>query len=171
MLGLLQDFFAQFSPNLGRGSPLSPFRIVDHPLTTSRNCRYTRGDTRQSISAAPSSSGLGHRPFTAVTRVRVPLGSLFGLVLVHSLTREKPASSHAAMFSGRCLFGQHSDAQWQSRWHLTVSGEALAAGGTWRLLAIQPDGLRRAGKTLVIGIGRKQLRDFAADCGAKVKII
>jgi hypothetical protein len=25
---------------------------------------------------APSSSGLGHRPFTAVTRVRVPLGSL-----------------------------------------------------------------------------------------------
>src|SRR5262245_31921750 len=24
---------------------------------------------------APSSSGLGHRPFTAVTRVRVPLGS------------------------------------------------------------------------------------------------
>ena len=28
---------------------------------------------------APSSSGLGHRPFTAVTGVRVPLGSLLAL--------------------------------------------------------------------------------------------
>ena len=33
----------------------------------------------QSVHAAPSSSGLGHRPFTPVTRVRVPLGS-FGWV-------------------------------------------------------------------------------------------
>src|SRR6185312_16904034 len=28
--------------------------------------------------ASPSSRGLGHRPFTAVTRVRIPLGTPFG---------------------------------------------------------------------------------------------
>jgi hypothetical protein len=31
-----------------------------------------------------SSRGLGHRPFTAVTRVRIPLGSLCCIATVHS---------------------------------------------------------------------------------------
>src|SRR5690606_26363930 len=39
----------------------------------------------------PSSSGLGHRPFTPVTRVRVPLGSLSPSLL----SLRESASSHA----------------------------------------------------------------------------
>ena len=37
--------------------------------------------------AAPSSSGLGLRPFTPATRVRVPLGSLFRIVLQRAARR------------------------------------------------------------------------------------
>src|SRR5690606_3968517 len=35
----------------------------------------------QGVSAAPSFSGLGRRPFTAVARVRIPLGSLLPVQL------------------------------------------------------------------------------------------
>jgi hypothetical protein len=40
-----------------------------------------------------SSRGLGHRPFTAVTRVRIPLGSLFSLSKACATNKRVPFPS------------------------------------------------------------------------------
>jgi hypothetical protein len=48
--------------------------MVDRVGTTNAACKpWRRLDIWRSLTL--SSSGLGHRPFTAVTRVRIPLGS------------------------------------------------------------------------------------------------
>lgn len=53
------------------------------------------------VSPTLSSSGLGHRPFTAVTRVRIPLGSRF--IVIGKI-------AHFVIFClhFRSLFGQNT---------------------------------------------------------------
>ena len=66
---------------------------------------------------APSSSGLGRRPFTAVTRVRIPLGSPFDTIIQHMalwrswlacrpVTAEVAGSSPVRVASEDPLFGE-----------------------------------------------------------------
>ena len=50
-------------------------------------------DCTLKLTAAPSSRGLGHRPFTPVTRVRVPLGSF----RLRAWTDGLPQTSRCAM--------------------------------------------------------------------------
>src|SRR5437016_5301418 len=66
-----------FHFTLGRRRLLRFWAIHDFDLTTCPIDRYTTGSGVAAClaRAAPSSSGLGHRPFTPVTRVRVPSGS------------------------------------------------------------------------------------------------
>ncbi len=40
-------------------------------------CLSKRGHAPEAVKASPSSRGLGHRPFTAITGVRIPLGTPF----------------------------------------------------------------------------------------------
>jgi hypothetical protein len=56
------------SGNLVPASPVTP-------LDAERSLRYSARPRVPRTRTSPSSRGLGHRPFTAATRVRIPLGT------------------------------------------------------------------------------------------------
>src|SRR5690606_3390020 len=65
--------------------PETPGKVEDPPsisfFASASLMLERRQGNPQGVSAAPSFSGLGRRPFTAVARVRIPLGSLLPVQL------------------------------------------------------------------------------------------
>ena len=55
--------------------PPSRIKTVIHRLQTSKKSYIIRKLLRQTKFLSPSSRGLGHRPFTAITGVRIPVGT------------------------------------------------------------------------------------------------
>ncbi len=71
----------QMGARLGRGAlllrrlPHRPPRRGDHPRGQERPCETARFGLTQRSATSCSSRGLGHRPLTAVTGVRIPYGT------------------------------------------------------------------------------------------------
>src|SRR5882724_10524117 len=72
--------------------PQAPRRVICAP------CRSAAGTGQ--ATASPSSRGLGHRPFTAVTRVRISLGTPFKSNQWLSTARPSPAPVFATPIDG-----------------------------------------------------------------------
>lgn len=81
-----------------------PCLSIAFPLTCRARSAYCSGSPRRPIRversmAAPSSRGLGHGPFKAATRVRIPSGSLPVLVS-HGMRWKAPGNPGAFSFFG-----------------------------------------------------------------------
>ena len=83
----------------------------------------------RSGSASPSSRGLGHRPFTAVTRVRIPLGTPFKSIgyAVPVTAKPSPYPKHSKG-GGRVCDTARGDLPLRSRYRSTGAALADAPG-------------------------------------------
>ena len=84
----------RFCLNSDRPGSIGPvLRLVARPIDLPRLICILSGSPRRPIAmshhAAPSSRGLGHGPFKAATRVRIPSGSL-AFFASHSMQRRAP---------------------------------------------------------------------------------